>query len=136
VLAFDYGERYTGIAVGDTAVRVAHPLATVDARASKARLAAIAEFVATWRPAHFVVGRPVSVEGEPHDLTHRTERFARGLQGRFGVPVTLIDERFSSAEAEERLRAIGRGGRKHKQFAHPVAAQVMLQDYFDRHAAP
>ncbi len=49
--------------------------------------------------------------------------------------MTLIDERLSSAEAAARLRAIGRGGRKHKDLAHPVAAQVILQDHFDRNAA-
>ena len=60
-------------------------------------------------------------------MTPRVERFARQLEGRFGCPVTLVDERLSSAEAEARLRAIGRGGRRHKDLAHPVSAQVILQ---------
>lgn len=130
VLALDFGERFVGVAVGDAAIGVAHPLATVDARAAKARFAAIAEFVEEWRPTRLVVGLPLGLAGERHALARRVERFARQLEGRFGLPVTLVDERLSSAEAGERLRAIGRGGRKHKRLEHPVAAQVILQDYF------
>lgn len=131
LLAFDYGERYLGVAVGDTEVGMAHPLATIDARAAAERFRAVAEVIAEWKPTRLVVGLPLSLEGEAHDLTRKAERFARQLAGRFGLPVTLQDERYSSAEAESRLRSIGRGGRRHKDLAHPVAAQVILQAYLD-----
>jgi putative Holliday junction resolvase len=135
VLAFDYGERYVGVAVGETGVGVAHPLVTIDDRAADARFAAIGELVDEWKPARFVVGLPLSLDGAPHELTRRAQRFARQLEGRFGLAVTLVDERLTSAEAEDRLRAIGRAGRAGKDLAHPVAAQVILQDFLDRHAA-
>lgn len=135
VLAFDFGERFLGVAVGEDAMRVAHPLAAIDARSAAARFDAIAKLVAEWRPARFVVGLPLGPDGERHALAPRVERFARQLEGRFGVPVTFVDERLSSAEAEARLGAIGRGGRKHKDLTHPVSAQVILQDHFDRNAA-
>ncbi|HSD42991.1 MAG TPA: Holliday junction resolvase RuvX [Burkholderiales bacterium] len=135
VLAFDYGERFVGVAVGETGVGVAHPLATIDDPAARERFAEIAELVGEWKPAHLVVGLPLALDGTPHELTRRAQRFARQLGGRFGLPVTLVDERLTSAEAEERLRAIGRGGRADKDLAHPVAAQVILQDFLDRHAA-
>ncbi len=131
LLAFDYGERYLGVAVGDTEVGMAHPLATIDARAAAERFRAVAEVIAEWKPTRLVVGLPLSLEGEAHDLTRKAERFARQLAGRFGLPVTLQDERYSSAEAESRLRSIGRGGRRHKDLTHPVAAQVILQAYLD-----
>jgi putative Holliday junction resolvase len=135
VLAFDYGERYVGVAVGATGVGVAHPLVTIDDRAADARFAAIGELIDEWKPARLVVGLPLSLDGAPHELTRRAQRFARQLEGRFGLAVTLVDERLSSVEAEERLRAIGRGGRADKDLAHPIAAQVILQDFLDRHAA-
>lgn len=135
VLAFDYGERYVGVAVGTIGVGVAHPLVTIDERAADARFAAIGELVGEWQPARLVVGLPLALDGAPHDLTRRARRFARQLEGRFGLPVTLVDERLTSAEAEERLRAIGRGARADRELAHPVAAQVILQDFLDRHAA-
>jgi putative Holliday junction resolvase len=134
VLAFDYGERFLGVAVGESGVRVAHPLATIDTRVAAARFQAIAALVDEWRPVELVVGLPLGLEGDRHDLTRRAERFARQLEGRFRLPVTLVDERLSSAEAEDRLRAAGRGGRRGKRLVHPVAAQVILQDFFDRHA--
>jgi putative Holliday junction resolvase len=135
VLAFDFGERFVGVAVGETGVGVAHPLATIDDPAARARFAEIADLVAEWKPARLVVGLPLALDGTPHELTRRAQRFARQLEGRFGLPVTLVDERLTSAEAEERLREIGRGGRDGKDLAHPVAAQVILQDFLDRHAA-
>jgi putative Holliday junction resolvase len=135
VLAFDFGARYLGVAVGEEAMRVAHPLATIDARGAAARFEAIAKLVAEWHPARFVVGLPLGPDGERHPLSARVERFARQLEGRFRVPVTFVDERLSSAEAATRLRAIGRGGRKDKDLAHPLSAQVILQDHFDRDAA-
>ena len=136
VLAFDYGERFLGVAVGEAGVRVAHPLAAIDARVAAARFRAIAALIDEWRPAQLVVGLPLGLEGDRRDLTRRAERFARQLEGRFRLPVTLVDERLSSVEAADRLRATGRGGRRDKRLVHPVAAQVILQDFFDRHAAP
>lgn len=135
VLALDFGERYIGVAVGDAAVRVAHPLATIEARDAKSRFEAIGEFIDEWRPARLVVGLPLGLEGDRHALTRRAQRFARQLEGRFGLPVTLIDERLSSAEAAERLRNLGRGGRRYKRLEHPMAAQVILEDYFAGDAA-
>jgi putative Holliday junction resolvase len=135
VLAFDFGERYLGVAVGEDGMKVAHPLGMIDARGVAARFDAIGKLVAEWRPARFVVGLPLGPDGERHALAPRVERFARQLEGRFRVPVTLVDERLSSAEAEARLRALGRGGRKDRDLAHPMSAQVILQDHFDRDAA-
>jgi putative Holliday junction resolvase len=134
VLAFDYGERYIGVAVGDAKLRVAHPLVTIDAPTSTTRFAALAALFDEWQPVRIVVGLPLRLAGERHEVTRRAERFARQLEGRFRVPVSLIDERLSSVEAAERLRAIGRGGRKTKQEIQAVSAQVILQDYFERHA--
>jgi putative Holliday junction resolvase len=79
------------------------------------------------------VGLPLSMDGSEHALTRRCRRFARQLEARFKLPVRLVDERLSSASAEEALRAAGKGGRKHKLHAHQVSAQIILQSYFDEH---
>jgi putative Holliday junction resolvase len=135
VLAFDFGERYVGVAVGDTATGIAHPLETIDAEASAPRFAAIARLVAEWQPVLLVVGLPLSLDGEEHELTRRARRFARQVEGRFALPVAFADERLSSADAAARLRDAGRGGRRNKDLVHPVAAQIILQAYFDDHRA-
>lgn len=131
VLAFDFGEKFTGVAVGESSVRVAHPLGLITAQGSAARMQEAAELIAEWKPGALVVGLPLSMDGAEHELTRRCRRFARQLEARFMLPVSLVDERLSSAAAEETLRAAGRGGRKHKLRTHQVSAQIILQSYFD-----
>jgi putative Holliday junction resolvase len=131
VLAFDFGEKYTGVAVGESDVRMAHPLALITAESNAARMHEIAALVAEWKPGSMVVGLPLSMDGAERELTLRCRRFARQLQARFRLPVRLVDERLSSAAAEEALRAVGMGGRKHKLHTHQVSAQIILQSYLD-----
>jgi putative holliday junction resolvase len=127
VLAFDFGLKRIGVAVGEPELRTAHPLASI-AAAGDARFAAIEKLVREWHPAQLVVGIPTSVEGNPHLVTRQAERFARRLHGRFRLPVARVDERFTSVEAESRLR-----GTKSKAV-DSVAAQLMLEQYFIEHA--
>lgn len=132
VLGFDFGERHTGVAVGDTGTGLAHPLVTVEAQRAGERLERIAPMVLEWQPARFVVGLPIHMDGGEHALAARARRFGRALESRFRRPVEYADERLSSAEAEDRLRAAGRGGQAHRTLAHPLAAQIILQDWLDR----
>jgi putative Holliday junction resolvase len=78
-----------------------------------------------------VVGLPLSLEGEKHALTLLCRKFARRLNGRFNLPVAMVDERLSSAEASHTLRQIGIGGRRQKPMLDQVAAQHILQSYFE-----
>jgi len=131
VLAFDFGEKFTGVAVGESSVGVAHPLGLIAAEGNAARMEKAVALVAEWKPGFLVVGLPLSMDGTEHELTRRCRRFAHQLEARFRLPVRLVDERLSSAAAEEALRAVGKGGRKHKLHAHQVSAQIILQSYFD-----
>lgn len=131
VLAFDFGEKFTGVAVGESSVGIAHPLALITTESKAARMDEIAALVAEWKPGALVVGLPLSMDGTEHELTRRCRRFARQLGARFSLPVRLVDERLSSAAAEEALRAAKKGGRKHKLHTHQVSAQIILQSYFD-----
>jgi len=132
LLAFDFGEKHIGIAVGDTGTGLAHALEHIAAEANAERFARIEALIAEWRPARLVVGLPLSMDGTEHDMTRRARRFARQLEGRFGLPVDFADERLSSAAAEDLLRERGRGGREHKHESHALAAQIILQDYLGR----
>ena len=131
VLAFDFGTRAIGVAVGNTLIRVAHPLTTVIGEASGARFAAIATLIVEWRPGMLIVGIPVHADGVPHEMTVLAERFARRLEGRFGLPVTRVDERFTSVGADAALAAAGLSGRDRKAARDQVAAQLILQSWFD-----
>ncbi len=131
MLAFDFGTRRIGVAVGNTLVRVAHPLATIDDEASARRFAAIAALVDEWQPGILVVGIPVHADGTPHEMTARARRFARQLHGRHGLPVVEADERWTTQDAQSALDAAGRGGRRARPVRDAIAAQAILQGYFD-----
>ena len=135
LLAFDFGTRFIGIAVGDTETRGAHPLQCIDAEANAVRFERIGALLAEWHPARLVVGLPLAPDGAEHDMTRRARRFARQLEARYRLPVEMVDERWSSADAHGHLADMGRGGRAHKHDSHALAAQVILQDFLDRGAA-
>ncbi|PWB58913.1 MAG: Holliday junction resolvase RuvX, partial [Nitrosomonadales bacterium] len=90
-----------------------------------------------WQPGLLVVGLPFHLDGSEHEMTLRCRRFSRQLEGRFSLPVALVDERLSSAAASQDLRETGISGRRQKVMLDQVAAQLILQTYLDdkRHAA-
>ena len=135
MLAFDFGTRRIGVAVGNSLLRVARPLTTIAAEANVARFAAVAALIGEWQPDLLVVGHPVHADGAEHALTARAGRFARQLEGRFGLPVAQVDERFTSVAAEDTLAAAGFRAGARKAARDEVAAQLILQSWFDQPAA-
>jgi putative holliday junction resolvase len=131
VLAFDFGEKRIGVATGETLLKVAHPLTTIATEENEVKFAQVGALVAEWRPALLVVGLPMHMDGEAHLLTQLSKKFAQRLEGRFNLPVIMIDERLSSAEASQNLSATGIKGIKQKALLDAVAAQSILQSYFD-----
>jgi putative holliday junction resolvase len=131
VLAFDFGEKRIGVAVGDTLLKLAHALLTIEAEENAAKFAQIDALLQEWRPALLVVGLPMSMEGEAHAMTALAQKFAQRLEGRFNLPVVMVDERLSSAEAAQSLYEAGIRGRAQKPLLDQVAAQTILQSYFD-----
>jgi putative pre-16S rRNA nuclease len=119
VLAFDFGLKRIGVAVGEAELGTAHALAAIAAPGFDS----ISRLIAEWHPAQLVVGLPIAANGA-HPLAKRVERFARQLEGRFHLPVARVDERYSSVEAESRLRGLKRKG------IDSVAAQLLLEQYF------
>jgi putative Holliday junction resolvase len=122
VLAFDFGLKRIGVAVGEPELRTAHPLPAV------ANFSEIEKLVDEWKPASLVVGLPTSTQGLPHKMTRQCEDFARRLEKRFKLPVARVDERYTSVEAESRLKGV-----KNKAI-DSVAAQLILEQYFDQAA--
>ena len=120
-MGFDFGIKRIGIAMGNTLTGQAQPLAVVKAIDNAARFAQIGALIAEWKPARLVVGEPRHPDGAEHDMTLRCRRFANQLHGRFDLPVTLVDERYSSAVIQAR-----RG-----EIIDAKAAAIILQQFFD-----
>ena len=131
VLAFDFGTKRIGVAVGDFETRLAHPLTLIAAAENRARFAAIERLIADWRPALLVVGLPAHADGTEHPVGRLARRFAQRLQGRFALRTELVDERLTSSEAESMLRAAGARGARLKARLDAVAAQRILEAYFE-----
>lgn len=131
VLAFDFGERRIGIAVGEHLINSANPLTTIDSESNEVRFATITQLVNEWRPKLLVVGLPLSLDGSETEVTQLCKKFARRLNGRFNLPVIMIDERYSSTEASQLLNESGIKGRAQKAMLDQVAAQTILRSYFD-----
>lgn len=139
LLAFDYGRRRIGVAVGNTLTGRARALETLAAGERGPDWARIAALLAEWRPARLVVGVPYNDADAPAsesaaEIAAEAQRFARRLHGRYRLPVDTVDERLSSAEAYAGLRSerhAGRRGRIDKKDIDSAAAAVILQDWLD-----
>jgi RNAse H-fold protein YqgF len=131
ILAFDFGERRIGVAVGNLELALAHPLTTVSNRNTAECFESIAQLIDEWHPALLAVGLPTHADSTEHELTRRSRRFARRLEGRFGIRTVLVDERYTSIEAGAALREAGVNKKKQKPVLDQIAAQLILQTYFD-----
>jgi putative Holliday junction resolvase len=130
VLAFDHGKKRIGVAVGDAELGLAHPLMVIEGAGEKV-WDLIATLVAEWRPSMFVVGMPVRDDAREHELRGAVRGFSRQLARRFGLPIHMVDERFTSAEAALQLRDAGIRGRAQKAHLDAFAATAILQAYFE-----
>lgn len=131
VLCFDFGEQRIGVAVGEHMLASANPLTTISSESNDVRFEVIGKLIDEWQPKLLVVGLPLNVDGSAHSMTQLCKKFARRLNGRFNLPVMLIDERYSSIEASEKLITAGIKGRAQKERLDQVAAQGILQSYFN-----
>jgi putative Holliday junction resolvase len=121
ILAFDYGEKRIGVAVGNTLTQTAEPLQIISNKNIDERFKVIERLIQEWQAGILVVGLPKHPDGAEHAMTQKAKRFGNQLQGRFTLPVTWVDERYTSVAVE--------GGND------ALAAQLILQQYFSEHHA-
>ena len=122
LLAFDYGVKKLGVALGNSLLRQAQPLEIIETDTRDARFARIEALLKLWQPERLVVGLALNTDGSEQETTARCRRFANQLAGRFKLPVELVDERGSSMEAQKITR---------NAPDDAVAAAIILQRYFD-----
>jgi len=124
VFGFDFGIKRIGVAMGNTMIGQASPLAVIKGEDNATRFGAIAALIEKWAPTRFIVGLPLHPDGAEHEMTARCRRFANQLHGRFDIPVELVDERYSSAVI----------GGKRGEVIDDRAAAIILQQYFDQYS--
>lgn len=133
LLAFDFGTRSIGVAVGQRITGTARPLAALKANDGTPDWAKVEKVLKEWQPDEVIVGLPLNMDGTEQPLTTRARKFANRLHGRFGVKVSLHDERLSTVEARADL--FERGGFKalDKGSVDSTSAVVILESWFDYH---
>jgi putative Holliday junction resolvase len=137
VLAFDFGLRRIGVACGDTLSRTAAPLKAVPSDAAGPRWAVIDALLREWQPSLAVVGLPYNVDGSDSAMTGAARKFAAEMGRRYPLQVVLVDERYSSREAQALLRSQRESGlrrrRVGKAAVDAAAACVILDRWFGQH---
>jgi putative holliday junction resolvase len=117
LLAFDFGEKRIGIAVGNTITKTAEPLTIIQQKNQDERWKAIEQLIQEWQPKILIVGLPKHPDGVEHEMTHKAKRFGNQLHGRFQKQVVWVDERYTSVSVD--------GGND------ALAAQLILQQYLE-----
>jgi putative holliday junction resolvase len=134
VLAFDFGLRRIGVACGDTVSRTASALEAVPVNSRRPRWEVIDALMRDWQPDMAVVGLPYNVDGSDSSMTGAARGFAAELARRYTMEVALVDERYSSLEAESRLKSARESGLRRRRVAKAdvdaAAACVILERWF------
>ncbi|HEV7501087.1 MAG TPA: Holliday junction resolvase RuvX [Vicinamibacteria bacterium] len=134
-MGLDVGDRRIGVALSDETATLASALTTLTRGGGSKDAAAVAELARRHGAASIVVGLPLNMNGTRGPQAAKVLAFVKGLERRLDVPVVLRDERLTTVEADERLRAAGLGWKERKRMVDQVAAVVILQEYLDQEPA-
>ena len=122
VMAFDYGTRRIGVAVGNTLTKLGQPLKTIAEPNSNVRFKVVEDLIKEWQPNRLVVGLPCHPDGTEHEMSQKARRFGNQLSGRFQLPVDWVDERYTSAVLE--------GDPDMRDNLDAQSAALILEQYF------
>lgn len=129
ILAFDFGLRQIGIAVGNATLGTTQPLRILPARDGRPDWESVAELFEEWQPDLVLVGDPINMDGSTSELAQRSRKFARRLEGRYGLKTIMVDERLSSFEVKSRQREAGHRGDYRRHPVDSLAAELILQSW-------
>ena len=133
LMAFDFGTTKIGIATGQTLTQTAEPLAPLVAVAGQPDWALLEKLIKEWRPQALIVGLPLNMDGSTQAVTQQAQKFARRLQGRFGLPVVEHDERLTTVDARSEIfNREGFKGIKSRSI-DSLAACLILESWLQQH---
>ncbi|TCV96919.1 Holliday junction resolvase RuvX [Biostraticola tofi] len=132
MMAFDFGTKSIGVAIGQEVTRTARPLAAFKAQDGTPDWSLIEKLLKEWQPSLLIVGLPLNMDGTEQPLTARARKFANRLAGRFGIEVLLHDERLSTVEAKAGLFEHGGYRALQKGRIDAGSAVVILESWFEQ----
>ncbi len=132
VIGFDFGQKRIGVAVGNNISKTARALITIDSSSNNQKFEAIQKIIEEWQPISIVVGVPFNVDGSEHKVTNLSKKFAKQLEQKYSLPTHLIDERYTSIEANHEIKDKKIDLKKKKLLIDQIAAKIILQSYLDQ----
>ena len=123
--------QYIGVATGQAATGTASPLAEVAARDGIPRWDLVDAHLQEWQPKKLLVGLPLNMDGSESQLSALARKFGRRLEGRYGLPVDMVDERLSSRSAKEEAKLMGHSGDYRDRPIDSLAACLILEQYLN-----
>ncbi len=133
ILAFDFGLRHIGVAVGQSITLSATPLASISAERGQPNWQVIESLLSNWNPQALLVGLPFLMEGGEQAISFGARQFAKELEHRFNLPVYMMDERFTTKEAQRRLKEMN--VKKNDSISiHSFAAKLILESWMQNKA--
>jgi len=132
LLAFDFGLRQIGVAVGNALLGTTQPLAILRARDGQPDWHDVEKLLGEWAPDRVLVGDPINMDGSVSELARRARRFGARLHGRFGVQVAMVDERLSSYAVKAERREQGGSTDYRRNPIDSLAAELILRDWLNR----
>lgn len=131
VCAFDFGLKHIGVAVGQSLLQTAQPIAVIKAKEGKPNWDQLRQLIEQWKPNYLLVGLPLNMDGSESEMSTRARKFANRLYGRYGLRVELCDERLSSFEAKA-IRHQRQSTKRQALTVDAEAAQLILESWFNR----
>lgn len=139
VMCFDFGMKRIGVATGNTRTSTSQPLSTVRAKDGTPDWAEVARLIAQWLPATLIIGLPLNMDGSESGMARRARQFGGLLDKRFNRPVVYVDERLSTAAADNLLVQATPPGKSLAQKRHKyrdnLAAELIVRTYLEDFAA-
>lgn len=134
-LAFDFGTKRIGTAVGESRLQTAQPLGVIINNSGTPDWLAIDHLLEQWQPAHLIVGWPLTESGEEQSITSHVKGFIKRLEIRYSLPVHKADERFSSMAAQQEIKRLRQTGQRKRKTKHAdvdtLAAALILEQWFN-----
>ena len=134
ILSFDFGEKRIGVAVGNSITKSSHPLKTINTSKNTERYKLIELLLKTWEPVKLVIGYPLNDDGTLSKMSLLAKKFGMKLTNKYNIPIAMIDERFTSTEADLKLKKFEKNFKKRKIVVDQVAAMIILDSFFQNNS--
>ena len=130
ILAFDFGLKHIGVAIGQEITNTAETFFSLEAKNGEPDWSKLDPLVKEWKPKLLVVGNPLNMDGSDSEIKKKSDKFSNLINKRYNIPVELMDERLTTREAKDRLKAEEDNSASSGRDTHQIAAQIILENWF------